>query len=42
MALNDSPYFIEQDICRTMKPILGKYERGLLLKDPEIMEGVNY
>jgi hypothetical protein len=42
MAMNDSTYFVEQDICRTLKPILTKYERGILLRDPEVMEGLNY
>lgn len=42
MALNDSTYFVEQDLCRTLKPMLSKYERGILLKDPEVFEGVNY
>lgn len=33
---------IEQDICRTLKPILSKYERGLLLHDPQAISGINY
>jgi hypothetical protein len=38
--MNDSNYAFEHLFCRSNKALMSKYERGLCVKDPQIMEGV--
>lgn len=39
---NQSQFFTEQQICLMNKAILSKYQKGLLIHDPQLMSGINY